>query len=82
MLAEIGEIGPVESGWGARGWEGIRVERDHYDGRITGWADVVVWHGGDEVSRMRLSFVKEATGWKVDNEEWEEEEPTEEEPSD
>jgi len=61
-----GGAGLVEESWGGRGVKGIRVEKDYYDGRLTGWADLVVLYGDDKAERERLAFVKEATGWKVD----------------
>ncbi|MFQ6132939.1 MAG: stalk domain-containing protein, partial [Armatimonadota bacterium] len=82
LLEQIGELGPVEHGWNARGLEGIRVERDHYDGGSKAWADVMVLYGPGEAERERLTFVKEATGWKLDGVKWDQKEEAEGEDSD
>lgn len=46
---------------------GARVERDHYDGTLRGWLDVVMLSKSNTVTHRRVSFVKEADGWKVDD---------------
>jgi hypothetical protein len=57
----------VEQSLRARKLVGARVERDHYDGRIQGWLDVVLLDSAGTVTQQRVMFVKEADGWKVDD---------------
>ncbi|MFQ5808907.1 MAG: copper amine oxidase N-terminal domain-containing protein [Armatimonadota bacterium] len=57
----------VEQSLRARKIAGARVERDYYDGKIQGWLDVVLLGAHGKVERRRVTFVKEADGWRVDD---------------
>jgi hypothetical protein len=56
----------IEKTWGAHKIAGIRVIKDHYDGAMEGWAEVLIKTQDGKVEHKRVRFVREATGWKVD----------------
>jgi len=65
-----GDIPPetVEQTLRGRSIAGVRVERDHYDGALQGWLDVALLDKEGKVTSRRVTFVREADGWKVDDE--------------
>ncbi|MGD8239471.1 MAG: copper amine oxidase N-terminal domain-containing protein [Armatimonadota bacterium] len=67
LTAEGATPEAVEQSLRARKIAGARVERDHYDGKIQGWLDVLLLSTQGKVQRRRAVFVREADGWKVDD---------------
>lgn len=70
LIEELGPDAPriVEAHWGERGVRGIRVLDGRVEpGALTGWAEVRVGYADGALEVQHFDFVREPTGWKVND---------------
>ncbi len=70
VIEQVGEDAPsqIEQHWGGREVRGIRILDGGVEpGAMAGWAEVMVAYLDGNMKVHRFAFVRDASGWKVDD---------------